>query len=274
MNAIILDLIQRALLEDMPKGDVTTDALFHQEHSTALFIAKESGVLSGIDVAEATFKAIDPTVNFVIKKTNGTLLQKGDQIAIVSGKSASLLKAERVGLNFLQRMSGIATLTHAFVAAVEGTGTTILDTRKTTPTLRMLEKQAVVAGGGTNHRMNLSDMAMIKDNHIKAAGTITDAVAIVRAKTAKGFPIEVEVESLEQYQEALRTSADIIMLDNMNLELMATCVRIPHPGKKIEASGNMVLSRVNAVAKTGVDFISVGALTHSYQSLDISLKFQ
>jgi nicotinate-nucleotide pyrophosphorylase (carboxylating) len=274
MNNVILDLIQRALQEDMPQGDVTTDALFHDEQSTALFIAKESGVLSGIDVAEATFKTIDPAIHFVIYKENGALLQKGDRIALVSGKSKSLLMAERVGLNFLQRMSGIATLTHAFVLAVAGTHATILDTRKTTPTLRILEKQAVLAGGGSNHRMNLSEMAMIKDNHIKAAGTITHAVAIVRAKTAEGFPIEVEVESLAQYEEALRTTADIIMLDNMDLALMEQCVKIPHPGKKIEASGNMVLSRVNAVAKTGVDFISVGALTHSYQSLDISLKFQ
>jgi len=186
----------------------------------------------------------------------------------------SLLKGERVALNFLQRMSGIATLTRTFVQAVAGTSAKILDTRKTTPTLRVLEKMAVKAGGGTNHRMSLSDMAMIKDNHIQAAGSIANAVATLKAKYPYGILIEVEVESLDQYREALGTAADVVMLDNMSLERMAACVNIPHPGKRLEASGNMSIERVGAVAKTGVDFISVGALTHSYRSLDISMRFQ
>lgn len=274
MNPIILDLITRALQEDMPNGDITTDALFHDEQSTAVFLAKEDGILSGIDVAEAVFHLVDPTIKFIIFRENGDPLRKGDRIAVVSGKSSSLLKAERVGLNFLQRMSGIATLTNQFVQAIKGTKAQILDTRKTTPTLRILEKQAVRDGGGTNHRMSLSDMSMIKDNHIKAAGSITKAVELVRQKVGKEIRIEVEVESISEYREALATSADIIMLDNMPVVLMAEAVSIPHPGKKIEASGNMNLSRVNEVARTGVDYISVGALTHSFQSLDISLKFQ
>ncbi|MFA5697661.1 MAG: carboxylating nicotinate-nucleotide diphosphorylase [Candidatus Izemoplasmatales bacterium] len=272
MDTIAL-LIHRALEEDLPSGDITTDALFTDEMATATFIAKEDGILSGIEVAKLTFLAVDPQVKFTVASHDGDIIKKGTKIATVSGRTKSLLHGERVALNFLQRMSGIATLTHEFVCAIAGTNTLILDTRKTTPTLRILEKQAVKDGGGKNHRMSLSDMAMIKDNHIKAAGSITSAVHIVKAKLASNVLVEVEVETLDQYQEALHTEADIIMLDNMSLALMEQCVKIPHEGKKLEASGNMTIDRVLSVAKTGVDFISVGALTHSYRSLDISLKF-
>lgn len=270
----ITDLVRRALAEDMPNGDVTTDALFTVQTATAVFQAKEPGILAGLEVARKVFETVDPGVLFTAFAKDGDALHKGQKIAVVSGSARSLLKGERVSLNFLQRMSGIATLTRQFVDAAAGTRAKILDTRKTTPTLRILEKAAVRAGGGVNHRMSLSDMAMIKDNHIKAAGSITEAVRIVKEKLPVGILIEVETGSLEEYKEALGTAADVIMLDNMSLEMMAACVNIPHPGKKIEASGNMTLERVPCVARTGVDFISVGALTHSFRSLDISLKFQ
>lgn len=270
----ILTIIKNALTEDMPSGDITTDNLFHDEVSNAQFIAKASGVISGIDIAYETFKMVDPDVNFIIIKPNGSIVNKGDIIAFVSGLSRSILKAERVALNFLQRMSGIATLTHQFVLQIEGTKTQILDTRKTTPNLRILEKRAVKDGGGVNHRLNLSEMVMIKDNHIKAAKTITNAVKIIKEKVPSNILVEVEVETIEQLKEALETKADIIMLDNMSCSLMAECVKINQHRKKLEASGNMTLERVKEVALTGVDYISVGALTHSYDSLDISLKFQ
>jgi nicotinate-nucleotide pyrophosphorylase (carboxylating) len=270
----IQKIIASALLEDMPNGDITTESLFKNETSTARFIAKSSGIISGILVAKETFLQVDSTVIFVVFKPDGSVVQKGEIIASVSGLTKSLLKAERVALNFLQRMSGIATMTSDFVKAIEGTHALILDTRKTTPNLRILEKQAVRDGGGTNHRMSLSDMAMLKDNHIKAAGSIASAVAIVKSKIDPAIKIEIEVESITELKEALETDADIIMLDNMSCDMMAECVKINHGKKHLEASGNMTLDRVKDVAKTGVDYISVGALTHSYDSLDVSLKFQ
>jgi nicotinate-nucleotide pyrophosphorylase (carboxylating) len=266
-------IIDNALKEDMPSGDISTSVLFSDELATARFIAKEKGVLSGIHVAEATFHQVDSQTKFTANCRDGDRVEKGSVIATVSGKTQSLLMAERVALNFLQRMSGIATLTRAFVDLTAGTKARILDTRKTTPGLRILEKQAVRDGGGTNHRMSLSDMVMLKDNHIKAAGSITRAVQIVKEKYQSNYPIEVEVESMMQFEEALATECDIIMLDNMPLAEMAECVRVNHGNKLLEASGNMTLDRIHEVAKTGVDLISVGQLTHSYKSLDISLKF-
>lgn len=270
----LLTIIRNALAEDMPDGDITTDNLFHDEHSSAHFIAKAPGVISGIDIAAETFNLVDPTVVFTVLIANGSLVKKGDVIAKVNGLTSSILKAERVALNFLQRMSGIATLTHLFVLQTEGTNAKILDTRKTTPNLRLLEKRAVKDGGGVNHRMNLSEMVMIKDNHILAAKSITNAVKIIKEKVSSSIKVEVEVESIEQLKEALETPVDIIMLDNMSCSLMAECVKITKHRKKLEASGNMTLERVKEVAQTGVDYISVGALTHSFDSLDISLKFQ
>lgn len=267
-------LILEAIREDMPEGDVTTDALFTDQTSKAHFIAKQDGVLSGIDVARRVFAIVDPDATFEAHAADGAPVRRGDVIAIVYGRTASLLKAERIALNFLQRMSGIATKTAAFVAQTAGTAAKILDTRKTTPTLRFLEKQAVRDGGGTNHRMGLSDMAMIKDNHIKAAGSIAAAVAIVKSRVPCGIPIEVEVETLAQFLEAAETAADIIMLDNMDTATMARCVSLNKGGKKLEASGNMTLGRIAEVAATGVDYISAGALTHSVEALDVSLRFQ
>lgn len=266
-------IIDNALKEDMPTGDITSNALFTDETSTARLIAKEKGVLSGIKVAEQTFLMVDGETHFSPNCRDGDHVEKGTVIASISGKTRSLLMAERVALNFLQRMSGIATLTRAFVDQTTGTKARILDTRKTTPGLRIFEKQAVVDGGGTNHRMSLSDMVMLKDNHIQAAGSITRAVEIIREKYRLDYQIEVEVESLSQFDEAHMTDCDIIMLDNMSLADMAECVRRNTGKKWLEASGNMTLERIRDVAKTGVDLISVGQLTHSFKSLDISLKF-
>jgi nicotinate-nucleotide pyrophosphorylase (carboxylating) len=266
-------VIKNALKEDIPTIDISSEFLFHDELSIGKFIAKQDGVISGINVCQKTFEIVDKNTIFTIFKQNGDSVKKGDIIATVSGKTKSILMAERVGLNFLQRMSGIATLTSRFVEETKGTNALILDTRKTTPNLRAFEKQAVVDGGGTNHRMNLSEMVMLKDNHLKAAKSIMDAVETVKLHIDPSIKIEVEVESIPMFKEAILTRCDIIMLDNMSLEDMKTCVEINNGLKKIEASGNMTLPRIKAVASVGVDYISVGELTHSYKSLDISLKF-
>ncbi|MBU1145494.1 MAG: carboxylating nicotinate-nucleotide diphosphorylase [Firmicutes bacterium] len=272
MNSTI-QLIKNALKEDMPHGDISTDSLFKDEISEARLIAKESGVLSGMNICQLTFLEVDPSLEFTVLFKDSCHVSKGEVIALVKGRTKSILKAERVALNFLQRMSGIATLTAKFVEKTKGTNAMILDTRKTTPTLRILEKQAVLDGGGKNHRMNLSEMVMLKDNHIQAAASITRAVEIVKSKIPSSMKIEVEVETIEGFIEALYTPCDIIMLDNMSLENMKKCVSLNQNKKKLEASGNMTLDRIEEVSKTGVDYISVGQLTHSYQSLDISLKF-
>lgn len=273
MNDTVRELIIQALKEDIPTIDVSSEYLFKEQHSKGDFIAKEAGIISGIDVCRETFAVIDPMTVFTVYKDNGSEVQKGEIIAQVEGLTKSLLMAERVGLNFLQRMSGIATMTKHFVDAVQGTKADILDTRKTTPLLRILEKQAVRDGGGKNHRMNLSEMVMLKDNHLKAKGSIREAVDEVRRHVGKELLIEVEVETIAAFRQALASDCDIIMLDNMTNEAMQACVQENNGLKRLEASGNMTLDRVASVAKTGVDMISVGGLTHSYRSLDISLKF-
>lgn len=272
INYEIVDkIITDALNEDMPNGDVTTDNLIPKNHqSKAMLIAKEDGVISGLMIVERVFKLVGGNVNIIFNKFDGDLVKTYDVIATISGDTKTILKGERVALNLLQRMSGIATITNKFVNEVEA-NTKILDTRKTTPNLRYLEKLAVKHGGGVNHRYSLSDMVMIKDNHIDACGSITKAVETIRPKV--NCKIEVEVETLEQFKEALNTQCDIIMLDNMSLDLMQECVKLNNHKKKLEASGNMILSRVKEVSHIGVDFISVGALTHSVKALDISLKF-
>lgn len=272
MEKEIIEIIKNALKEDMPTGDITTDNLIPLNHkSNAKFIAKEDGVISGIEVAKEVFNQVGGnfTLNFLVK--DGEAVKKGDLLGTVSGDTRTILKSERVALNILQRMSGIATTANKYVKELKG-DCQILDTRKTTPNLRILEKKAVKDGGATNHRYCLSDMVMIKDNHIDAVGSITEAVKLAKAKTS-GVKIEVEVETLDQFKEALKTECDIIMLDNMSNELMSECVRLNNKAKKLEASGNMTLSRIAEVSALGVDYISVGALTHSVKSLDISLKF-
>lgn len=272
MKKVIDKIIIEALREDIPSIDVTTDNLFENQMSEGVFTAKESGVLSGVKVMKRVFEIVDPEIYFKVINGDGSFVEVGDIVGLISGKSRSILKGERVALNLMQRMSGVATLTRKFVEEINNDHTKILDTRKTTPNLRILEKQAVVHGGGINHRMSLSDQVMIKDNHIKAVGSITEAVRICKARVDQSIRIEVEVESYEQFLEAIETDCDIIMLDNMGNDLMRKCVETNN-GKLLEASGNMTISRIKSVSETGVDFISVGALTHSYTSLDISLKF-
>lgn len=273
MNRAVKAIVRRAIREDMPRGDITVEALFDVQTSRASIIAKEDGVISGIDVAREVFFQIDPTTVFEARVADGQSVKRGDEIAQVQGLTASLLKAERVALNFLQRMSGIATTAKQYQDACQGTACSIYDTRKTTPGLRVLEKQAVRDGGAQNHRLNLSTMAMLKDNHLAASKSMRDAVSTVRAKVGEDVLIEVEVETVKQFLEALRTDCDVVMLDNMPLDFMEECVRLNHGKKRLEASGNMTLDRIPAVAKTGVDMISVGALTHSYRSLDLSMRF-
>lgn len=267
-------LIDAALREDMPGGDITSENIVPPGSvSRALIVAKEKGVLAGIDVAEKVFKKIDQTIDIKIHRKDGQHIMRGDRIAALKGSSISLLKGERTALNFIQRMSGIATTTHSFVKALEGKKTKILDTRKTTPGLRFLEKYAVRMGGGTNHRFSLSDMVMIKDNHIKIVGRIAEAVKLARKKIEPGIKIEVEASNTEEALEALQSGADIVMLDNMSLDKMREAMKMLHDKVLVEVSGNVSLARASKIAEIGVDFISVGAITHSYKSLDISMEF-
>ena len=269
------EIIQNALREDMPYGDITTDNLLNDEYTTkARLISKETGVIAGMDVAKRVFELVDSNVEVKALVQDGEKVKKGDIIAYISGKTASVLKAERTALNLLQRMSGIATATSMYVEAVAGLTVRIVDTRKTVPGLRTLDKYAVVTGGGQNHRYGLSDAVLIKDNHISAAGGIRNAISIIRNKIPHTVKIEVETESFEQVEEAVAAKADIIMLDNMNCEQMKKCVLFINGRALVEASGNVTLLAVREIAQTGVDIISVGAITHSVKALDISLRFE
>lgn len=275
MDKKAIELIKEALIEDGVDNDITTLNLVSKDKMlTGSFIVKATGVVSGIDVAKEVFKQINPRIKMEILKANGTFVNRGDVIATIEGPMRDILRGERVALNFLQRMSGIAATTAKFVQELAGTNCKILDTRKTAPLLRVFERQAVRDGGGENHRFNLSDRVLIKDNHIAASGSIKDAVSILRKAVGRGMIIEVEVETLDEFMEALNTSADVIMLDNMSNEVMKMCVELNEGKKKLEASGNMELKKVRSVALLGVDYISVGSLTHSYKALDISLKFR
>ncbi|MDX2140761.1 MAG: carboxylating nicotinate-nucleotide diphosphorylase [Chloroflexota bacterium] len=268
-------LIHLALEEDLGEhGDVTSRAtLPSKQRSFARMIAKSRGVVAGLPVVRRVFEHIDPGVMISNKVQDGTLVEPGTVIAELMGEVRSLLAGERTALNFIQRLSGIASLTSRYVEAVKGTNAVILDTRKTTPGWRLLEKYAVRMGGGQNHRIGLYDMVMVKDNHIDAAGGIVQAVKSVRAEpSAAGLAIEVEVRTLNELRVALSLNVNRIMLDNMDEKMMREAVRIADGQVPLEASGNMTLERVRAVAETGVNFISVGALTHSAPSLDISMK--
>jgi nicotinate-nucleotide pyrophosphorylase (carboxylating) len=275
MNDIDLDtVIGAALREDMPEGDITSENIIPQEAvSNAVLVAKEKGILAGIDVAEKVFKKIDNSVIFKKLRDDGQSIEKGNELASIKGNSISLLKGERTALNFLQRMSGIATETSAFVRAVQGTKTQVLDTRKTTPGLRLIEKYAVKAGGGQNHRFSLSDMVMIKDNHLKIVGSISDAIKMAHEKIKPEIQVEVETSSLEEVREAVESGADIIMLDNMTLEEIKEVVEWNKGRVPLEVSGNVSLETAREIAMMGVDYISVGSLTHSFKSLDISMEF-
>ncbi len=274
-NHAIDAIITSALNEDMPYGDITSENVMPQDAtSEAELMAKEAGILAGLTVAERVFCILDPKMCFKAFCNDGDVLSQGDIIAAVQGNSIAMLKGERTALNFLQRMSGIATLTQHYVKALQGTHTRLLDTRKTTPGLRILEKYAVKIGGGTNHRQNLSDMVMLKDNHIRLAGGIREAVRLVKSRVDPSIRIEVETTSLKQVKEALNSGADIIMLDNMTMDEMQSAVGWVKGRVPLEVSGNVDLDRVRAIAALGVDYISVGRLTHSYRSLDISMEFK
>lgn len=265
--------IQAALDEDIQSGDVTSELLSAELVAEGHFVAKASGIIAGIAVAQRTFALVDPEIQFTPSVADGERVVRGQKLGSLIGKARGILSAERTALNFMQRMSGIATLTAQFVDAVNGTQATILDTRKTAPGLRLLDKWAVQLGGGRNHRMGLYDMVLIKDNHIAAAGTISAVLTqAMQIKAARKLPIEIEVCTLDQLREALQFDVDRIMLDNMGLELMREAVRITHGRVPLEASGNVNLNTVRAIAETGVDFISSGALTHSVTALDISLE--
>ncbi len=272
-------LIDLAFEEDIGTGDITTQILIPAALETsAIFLSKADGVLAGIDIAMRVFLKLDPEINFKIFIKDDSPINKGDIIAKVEGKARAILTGERTALNFLQRLSGIASLTSQFVARVNDLPIMIIDTRKTTPGYRLLEKYAVRMGGGHNHRLNLADGILIKDNHLallRARGkTMKDTVTQARRKAPAGLKVEVETTSLDEVREAVEAGADIIMFDNMSLAMMKRAVKLLPSGILSEASGGVNLESVRAIAETGVNFISVGALTHSSKALDISLELQ
>ena len=274
-NESLKQSIKNWLSEDVGSGDITTEATISSDsYSKAVIHVKETGIIAGIPVAQLVFAIVDPQLRFTAFVQDGQRVEKGTIIIEVEGKTRSLLTGERLALNLMQRLSGIATKTNQFVQALQGLQVRLVDTRKTTPGHRMLEKYAVRAGGGYNHRFGLYDAVMIKDNHIKGAGSITKAVESARKHIPHTMKIEVETESMEQINEAIAAGADIIMLDNMNLQAMSEAVKhikqkTPHI--MVEASGGVTLETLHGIAQTGVDVISVGALTYSVQALDISL---
>jgi len=275
----IEEIIDRVLAEDLGKGDVTTEALIPSDRQgTGLIIAKEEGILAGIEAATQVFHRVDPELEVEVLLEDGARIKTGNKVAKVSGSIASILKAERVALNFLQHLSGIASETNHYVEAVKGLPVRIIDTRKTTPGLRSLEKHAVKVGGGENHRMNLGAGILIKDNHLAALRgqglDIKDIVTKARQNAPRQLTVEMEVGTVSEALDAVEADADIVMLDNMNLEDMRKAVKSIHGRALIEASGGITLDNVRAVAETGVDFISIGALTHSAKALDISLELE
>jgi len=293
LEAVALQLVKYALSEDVGTGDITSlNTIKSGIHARAALVAKEPGVIAGLDVARLTFREADPTLKFRPLAKDGDTLRAGVAVAQVVGDAGSLLKAERTALNFLQRLSGIASLTRRFVDKVAGTGVVILDTRKTTPGLRFLEKYAVKAGGGENHRLALWDMYLVKDNHIRAAGGLTAAVDRISRTRQGDLLLEVEVESAEQLKEALRPEVDRILIDNRPVSEVKTAVAAvdawcrTHPNDsprrpkgarrwpEIEVSGGITLDTVREFAMTGVDYISVGAITHSAPALDLSLEIE
>jgi nicotinate-nucleotide pyrophosphorylase (carboxylating) len=273
--AVAADTLERivhaALAEDVGAGDVTTAATVPADAvGTAAILVKESGVVCGLRAVELTFRALDPELEFEAFAHDGDAVEAPALVARVSGSLRAILTGERVALNFLGRLSGIATLTRQYVDAVAGTGVAVLDTRKTTPGLRALEKHAVAAGGGRNHRFGLDDAVLVKDNHLRASGSIAEAVERVCAAT--DLPLELECDTLDQVREALDAGVDAILLDNMTPDELCEAVRLVDGRARLEASGGVTLESIRRVAETGVDEISVGALTHSARSLDVSLE--
>lgn len=273
MNYLVVDkIIKDALIEDIPNEDITTNSIIDGESiSTVDLLCKEDGIISGLDVFKRVFEMLG-NVEVELYKYDGERVYSKEKIALLKGNTRNILKGERLALNLLQRMSGIATLTNKFVNEIKHTNARLLDTRKTTPNLRILEKYSVKVGGGCNHRFNLSDGIMLKDNHISAAGSIKKAVELARENSSFVRKIEVETENLEMVKEALEVKVDIIMLDNMNIELAKEAVKLINKKALIEFSGNVELSNIRKIAEIGVDYISVGALTHSAKILDLSMK--
>jgi len=275
-NIVLLQkVIKDSLNEDIGTGDLTTNSIVPANAiSTGYIVAKEDGVLAGLPVAYEVFRCLDPIINWQPLSKEGGSVSKGKLLAEISGKTRAILTGERVALNFLQRMSGIATVTAKYVQFTGDSKTRIVDTRKTTPGMRMLEKYAVRVGGGYNHRFGLYDAVLIKDNHIKYAGSIKNAVAAARQIVSHPTKIEVEVENLDQLRQALAVQADIIMLDNMSVELMREAANLVNGRAMLEASGGITVDKIKAIAEIGIDVISIGSLTHSVKALDISLDLQ
>ena len=275
---LITKLLDLGIEEDINTGDITTESIIPESmNAVATMTAKQDGVISGLEIVKMVYERFQADTIFTPYFQNGDSVKKGDVILKIEATYPTLLRGERLSLNIFQRMCGIATETAKYVKELKGTSTELLDTRKTAPGLRVLDKLAVKHGGGTNHRMGLYDMAMIKDNHIKMAGGITKAVEQVRARIAEGIKIEVETTNLDEVKEAIAAGADIIMLDNMGNEAMAEAVatiKAADKGIKTEASGNMSIPRLIEVAATGVDYISVGALTHTVKGMDISMNIE
>jgi nicotinate-nucleotide pyrophosphorylase (carboxylating) len=265
-------IIENALREDVGEGDITTNLLFSDDvPCEAVILAKEEGKLAGLLIAERVFRKLDKSIVWNGKKRDGEKVESNQVLAEISGSQRAILTGERLALNFVQRLSGIATLTSKYVEAVEGLSVKILDTRKTAPGLRILDKYAVRVGGGVNHRFGLYDGVLIKDNHIKFAGSISHAMKLIRERAATGIKIEVEASTLDEVKEAVEAGANIIMLDNMTVETMKRAVEFINGRALIEASGGVSLENIRRIAETGVDFISVGSLTHSPRALDIAL---
>lgn len=271
-----LTMIRLALAEDVRSGDVTSAwTIPENQNQHARLIAKEDGVLAGLPVIELVFAELNANVNVTLHKQDGDVVKKGDLIAELEGSTRDLLTGERTLLNFIQQLSGVASVAHTFQKALEGGKTKVLDTRKTLPGFRTLQKYAVRVGGGSNHRMGLFDMVLVKDNHIAAAGGVLEALEVVRKNNTENLMVEMEVESLEDLKKLLNKGVDVIMLDNMSNEMMAEALKIiKDSGDKVlvEGSGNMTLERAKEIATLGLDYISVGALTHSVRALDISMR--
>jgi nicotinate-nucleotide pyrophosphorylase (carboxylating) len=273
MTAYVFDPVGIALAEDIGSGDLTSRFFIPERHvSRARIFAKEICVVAGTETVLKCFQRVDPALEVTLKRRDGTRLTQGETVIALSGATRSILTGERVALNFIQRLSGVATLTAQFVEAVKGTRVEILDTRKTTPGMRALEKAAVKAGGGRNHRLGLYDAVMVKDNHLLAGPEIQSAILELR-KAHPGVPVEIEADSIDQVRAFLfMTGVDVILLDNMSPDQLRECVSLRKPGIKFEASGGVSLQTVRAIAETGVDFISVGQLTHSSRAIDFSLE--
>jgi len=273
MNYLVVDkIINNALIEDIPSEDITTNSIVDTKSiSTVELLCKEEGIIAGLEIFKRVFNILG-NVEIKLYKCDGDKVYPKDKVGFLKGSTRNLLLGERVALNLLQRMSGIATLTNNFVKEINHTNAKLLDTRKTTPNLRILEKYSVKVGGGCNHRFNLSDGVMLKDNHISAAGGIKNAVELARKNSSFVRKIEVETENLEMVKEALEAKADIIMLDNMSLDLAKEAVNLINKRALIEFSGNVELNNIKEIAEIGVDYISVGALTHSAKILDFSMK--